>query len=194
MKASLLSYCITSNHVHLLVKADQPGQVSKLMQRIQGEFAGYYNLRKNRTGAFWQGRYWCTMVDNNQYLWDCMKYIDLNMVRAGAVSHPAEWQWCGFNEIIGARRRYCLLDLEAILQLHGNADVDQFRMNYRHEIDQAASRRESVRDPMWTESIAAGRESFVREIEANTHNRRELTVAHDESGRWLIKEALVAYA
>ncbi len=47
------------------------------MQKLEGEFAEYYNIRKRRSGASWQGRYWSTMIDNCEYLWDCMKYIDL---------------------------------------------------------------------------------------------------------------------
>ena len=30
------------------------------------------------------------MIDGGAYLWNCMKYIDLNMVRVGVVGHPAE--------------------------------------------------------------------------------------------------------
>ena len=32
------------------------------MQKLEGEFAEYYNIRKKRKGAFWEGRYWCTMT------------------------------------------------------------------------------------------------------------------------------------
>lgn len=193
MKVSLLGYCITSNHVHLLVKTEQPELVSKLMQKLEGEFAEYYNARKHRSGAFWQGRYWCTMVDSAQYLWDCMKYIDLNMVRAGVVSHPSEWKWCGFSEAVGERKRYRVLDYEAILQAYGNADLAQLQRNYRHEITAAVRSRASVRDPIWTESVAVGSESFVREIEKNTYNRVELTVEPVDTGSWLVKESGVAY-
>ncbi len=45
------------------------------------------------------------MIDSGTYLWNCMKYIDLNMVRARVVEKPSDWDWCGFNEIIGKRKR-----------------------------------------------------------------------------------------
>jgi len=192
-KVRLLNDCITSNHVHLLLEADCVEQVSSLMQSIEGEFAEYYNRRKKRSGAFWQGRYWCTMVDNDRYLWDCMKYIDLNMIRAGVVTHPSEWEWCGYREIMGERKRYCLLDEDAILRRHGNAAMSGFRENYRHEIEKAIASRDLARNPIWTQSIAVGSQSFVKEIESQTQNRRELIVESDPSNCWLVKEAEVAY-
>jgi putative transposase len=176
MRVSLLAYCITSNHVHLLVETEHPELVSKFMRNLEGEFAEYYNRRKKRSGAFWQGRYWCTMVDNNRYLWDCMKYIDLNMIRAGVVAHPSDWEWCGFREIVGDRKRYCLLDNAAILRRYGDADLGEFRSNYRYEIDAAIASSKLARDPIWTESIAVGCESFVKNIESVTENRTDLIV------------------
>jgi hypothetical protein len=35
-----------------------------------------------------------------------MRYIDLNMVRAGVVTHPSAWAWCGYEELVGERQRY----------------------------------------------------------------------------------------
>jgi putative transposase len=56
VEASLLTYNITSNHVHLLVYADQTEQVGKLVQEAAGRFASDYNRRKSRSGAYWEGR------------------------------------------------------------------------------------------------------------------------------------------
>jgi putative transposase len=47
--ASLLTYNITSNHVHLLAYADDPEQVATLIQQAAGEFAREYNRRKGRS-------------------------------------------------------------------------------------------------------------------------------------------------
>ncbi len=74
-EVSLLTYCVTSNHTHLLVTAKDPDDISRLMQRIEGEFAGAYNARKHRTGAFWSGRYHCTMIESGKHLRACMRYI-----------------------------------------------------------------------------------------------------------------------
>jgi len=59
------------------------------MQLIAGCTDHAYNHRKGRRDAFREDRYHETAVDTHQYLARCMTYIDLNMVRAGVVSHPA---------------------------------------------------------------------------------------------------------
>ncbi len=69
------------------------------MQLITGRTAQDYNTRKQRRGAFWKDRYYATAIDTNTYLFRCMVYIDSNMVRTGAVSHPTLWDVTGYTEI-----------------------------------------------------------------------------------------------
>jgi hypothetical protein len=47
-------------------------------------------------------------VDSDEYLWRCLRYIELNMVRCAVVAHPKEWEWVGHHEIMGDRSRYRL--------------------------------------------------------------------------------------
>ena len=58
----LLDYNITSNHVHLVVYAQDTEQVALFIQQAAGEFARDYNRRRERSGAFWEGGYHATMV------------------------------------------------------------------------------------------------------------------------------------
>jgi len=69
------------------------------MQLIAGRTGQEYNRRKYRNGAFWEDRYHATAVEKEQYLIQCMIYIDLNIVRAGIVNHPSKWPWTGYNEL-----------------------------------------------------------------------------------------------
>ena len=190
---SLLTYSITSNHTHLVLTAGEPETISRMLQKLEGEFAEYYNRRKKRSGAFWEGRYWCTMVDVGDYVWNCMKYIDLNMVRAGAVEHPSQWRWCGYPEWAGERQRYRLLDMEQAVKQCGGGSVEAFRSNYTAGIAEAVEHREMVRQPCWTESIAVGSESFVRGIEELTQRRREMVVEETAPSQWTVREARSDY-
>ena len=64
--------------------------------------------------AFWGDNFHATLVEDGPYLWRCLGYIELNMVRCGRVEHPCQWEWLGSHEIMGQRKRYCLLDLERL--------------------------------------------------------------------------------
>ena len=86
-RVSLLAYAITSNHVHLLVRAMESKQLSACIQLVHGRVAQPYLRRKGRSGAFWSDRFHVTMIESGAHLWRCLTYIELNMVRAGVVDN-----------------------------------------------------------------------------------------------------------
>jgi putative transposase len=93
----LHAYVLMSNHVHLLVTGHVPGELSNLIQRIGRKFARLVNLRWDRTGTLFEGRFRSSVVDSEAYLLTCMKYIELNPVRAGIVRHPGEFGWSSYR-------------------------------------------------------------------------------------------------
>jgi len=60
-----------------------------------------------------------------------MKYIDLNMVRAGVVHHPSAWSWCGYDSLTGGRQRYRLLNLDSVLEWQAGMSRCPFIRDYR---------------------------------------------------------------
>lgn len=76
-EVSILGFCITSNHVHIIAAAVKGESISQLMDLIEGAVAGQYNRRKKRAGAFWTGRYHATLIDTGDYLWNCLMYVEL---------------------------------------------------------------------------------------------------------------------
>jgi putative transposase len=189
----LLNYCVTSNHIHFLVLAKTPPNISRFMHKLQGQFAVHYNGRKNRSGAFWEERYHATMVDGGEHLKNCLTYIDLNMVRAGVVRHPEDWRWCGYHEILGRRQRYCMLDIDALFPLLALPDRNSLAESRRAAIEAAIEERRLSREAMWTESIAVGSESFVQKIAAKTKRRRRLPLTRGSQGAWFVREQAEPY-
>ena len=84
-----------------MIMRDPKGRdaIPQTMQLVAGRTGQEYNQRKNRKGAFWEDRYHATAVAEDFHLSQCMVYVDLNMVRAGVVTHPSEWPFCAYNEI-----------------------------------------------------------------------------------------------
>ena len=164
---SLLGYCLTSNHVHLLLQVGHRDALAGLMHSLAGDFAREYNLRKRRKNAFWGERYHATLVEGTIYLWRCLRYIDLNMIRAGVVHHPQEWEWCGYQELAGLRHRYCLIHQEKLIRALGDGWTrDRFSAAYQADIEERVQRRENTRDGQWTESLAVGSQDFVERMSA----------------------------
>lgn len=190
----MLNYCLTSNHTHLLLRVRRPACISIFMRHLEGEFASHYNRRKHRRGAFWSERYHATLIENGPHLWNCMRYIDLNMMRAGVVRHPRDWPWCGYQEIAGQRRRYRILDLEELLRLSELGKLSAFSEWYDAELDKALETASGRREPQWTESIAVGSEDFVRRIAAFSKNRKRLEVKEWTDASWYVREPGACYA
>lgn len=170
----LLDYTVTSNHVHLLVKDTDEDAIARSMQLIAGRTAQEFNVRKDRQGAFWQDRYHATAVETGEHLARCVVYIDLNMVRAGVVRHPAEWWYGGYREIQNPRVRYTLLDLAALTAACGLESLADLQRAHRGWIAAALDRGALDRDECWTDAVAVGSETFVGKMKRDLGTR----------GRW----------
>jgi putative transposase len=163
-KLCVLNYVATSNHVHLLVVDQGKNEIAPSMQLIAGRIAQEYNRRKKRKGAFWEDRYHATAVQTDHHLIRCLSYIDLNMVRAGVVCHPREWEISGYHEIRHPRQRKGVIDHAKLLELVGETNIGGLRLAHSVWIDDAL--KHPKRDPVWTESVAIGDEGFVTRIKA----------------------------
>jgi putative transposase len=175
----VLNYIVTSNHIHLLVLDRGNGEIARSMQLIAGRTAQEYNQRKHRKGAYWEDRYHATAVDTEDYLARCIAYIDLNMVRAGVVSHPSEWHWSGYREIQTPGQRYKVINNAALLELFNIHSLKQFQTSHRAWIEAALETITHVRAPMWSQSLAIGHKGFVENVQtalginANHRNIRD---------------------
>jgi len=158
----ILDYMATSNHIHLLVfdRAERE-VIPRSIQLIAGRTGQEYNQRKKRKGAFWEDRYHATAVETNQHLIQCLVYIDLNMVRAGVVSHPHDWDESGYKEIQQPRLRYGLIDHQCLMDLLEIPTMDVLRRSHRGWVEESLRIQKSARDGRWSESIALGSKAFV---------------------------------
>ena len=85
-------YCLMGNHYHLLLETPL-GNLSKIMQHINGAYTTYFNTKRGRSGHLFQGRYKAILVEADEYAKELSRYIHLNPVRAGMVKTPEEYQW-----------------------------------------------------------------------------------------------------
>jgi hypothetical protein len=190
-----LNYAVTSNHIHLLVRDGQEGEViPQTMQLIAGRTGQEYNQRKNRNGAFWEDRYHATAVEAGSHLVRCMVYIDLNMVRAGIVTHPSEWPFSGYNEIQNPRERYSLIDHESLMKLVGVGTMEALKESYRGWVGESLAVQGRKREPIWTESIAVGSEGFVRQTKAGLGIKAIGREAIGEKGVCELREPEIPYS
>jgi len=90
------AYVLMTNHVHLLATPETGDGMSRLMQAVGSGYVRSYNAKHARTGTLWEGRFFSSLVDGDDYLWQCHRYIELNPVRAGIASDPSRYRWSSF--------------------------------------------------------------------------------------------------
>ena len=90
------AYVLMTNHVHLLLTPESADSAGRLFQSLGRHYVRYINKTYQRHGSLWEGRYKCNVIESQEYFLSCMRYIELNPVRAGMVDHPAKYRWSSF--------------------------------------------------------------------------------------------------
>lgn len=189
-------YCVTSNHVHLIVHVEETERIGRLMGLVAGSFAQQLNRRKGHDGSVWEHPYQCTIIQDGKHLLECLRYVSLNMVRAGVVEHPSQWRWCGHDELMGVRLRYRILNIDRLLQSLGVARLADMQAAYSDGIEERLARRELSREAQWTEALAVGDKIFVENAAQSFRHRHKFDYAETGSGTdvWTVREDGLAYS
>jgi putative transposase len=90
------AYVLMTNHVHLLVTPLRERSLPLMMQAMGRNYVQRLNARYGRTGTLWEGRYKASLVQNNDYLLTCQRYIELNPVRARMVRAPGDYPYSSY--------------------------------------------------------------------------------------------------
>jgi putative transposase len=91
------AWVFMTNHVHLLMTPSDTHGISGCMQLLGRNYVRYYNYRYRRTGTLFEGRFKSCLVQAQNYLLACQRYIELNPVRAGMVKDPADYLWSSYR-------------------------------------------------------------------------------------------------
>ncbi len=86
------------------------GDVSIFVKELKWRFSMWYNEKNERVGTLWEDRFRSVLVEGDEHaLMTIAAYIELNPVRAGLVSDPKDYRWCGYGEAVAgnnlARKR-----------------------------------------------------------------------------------------
>lgn len=93
----LHAYCLMTNHVHLLLTSSTDGGCARLMQRVAQLHTQYVNRTYRRSGSLWEGRFRSCLVQSEEYLLACYRYVESNPVRAGMCPRPREYEWSSYR-------------------------------------------------------------------------------------------------
>ena len=104
----LYGWCLMLNHVHLVVESML---LPKVMHAINMNYAQAFLTKYNLAGHLWQNRYKSYIIQKDQYLINCITYIEMNPVRAGIGTRPEDYPWSSYRARVLGQGDTDLLDI-----------------------------------------------------------------------------------
>lgn len=169
-QVAIHAYVLMDNHVHLLATPKTSDSISKMMQTLGRLYVRYFNREYRRSGTLWEGRYKSCLVQSENYLLECYRYIELNPVRAGMVNDPADYPWSSYRcNALGKSYRLIRPHAEYLALGKNKTDrLEHYRELFTAQVDQALLTE--IRDSVM-KNLVLGNERFKDEIEANLKRR-----------------------
>ena len=168
----LHAYALMTNHVHLLITPKKAALVPRLIMSLGRRYVQYINRTQGRTGTLWESRYKSSVIHADSYLLTCMRYIELNPVRAGMVDDPAHYRWTSYrhNGLGQTDSRITAHPLYESLALTVKARQAAYRALFRSELDAAAI--DDIRLAL-NQNQPLGNSRFYAQLERKLGERRE---------------------
>jgi putative transposase len=177
------AYVLMTNHVHLLLTPMREQGIGEMMQALGRRYVYYINKTYRRTGTLWEGRYKASLVDSDAYLLTCMRYIELNPVRAEMVNHAGEYQWSSYganaqgrtDPLLTPHPLYTTLGATVADRQHAYRELFRYHLDHDllHEIREALNHE-----------LVLGRSYFKDKVAAMTERQTRLGTP----GRPCVKE------
>ena len=158
------AYVLMTNHVHLLLTPARKDAIPRFMQHIGRRYVQYFNFRYRRTGTLWEGRYKASLVDTEEYILTCYRYIEMNPVRAGMIANPSDYRWSSHrhnaldlvDEFIVPHEIYTALGTDTASRCKAYQDL------FREELDSATLH--TIRESL-NQEVVLGNDRFREHIE-----------------------------
>ncbi len=136
-RCSAHAFVFMTNHVHLLLTPKNTDSAAKLMKRLGQRYVQYINRTYKRSGTLWEGRFRSCIIQQQDYLFVCQRYIEMNPVRVGMVQHPGDYRWSSYGAN-GQGETSSLIEPHFLYKEFGEMDEERqqsYRELFRQELD-----------------------------------------------------------
>jgi putative transposase len=164
------AYVLMTNHVHLLLTPVEADSASRMMKHLGQRYVQYVNRVSTRTGTLWEGRFRSCLTQAEDYVLACYRYIELNSVRAGMVTHPKHYRWSSYAANAEGKADPVITTHDQYRRLGRTGDSRQeaYRALFRAHLDPATVTQ--IRQAT-NGNYALGTEQFQAQIAANLGRR-----------------------
>ncbi len=184
--ATVLAYCLMSNHVHLVVVQGEP-PLGRFSKSLHTGFAKWVNERRGRKaqGPVFAGRPRTLLVEEDAYLFQLVRYVHNNPVRAGVVRSARSSAWSSHRAYIGREVAPDWLRVGYVL--------DQFERDARHaaaKFDAFVEHgRKEPRRPELSGALDANEAATVRRTMGDGHRVSDGVLGSDTFAKKVRRDA-----
>lgn len=140
MMVDILSFCLMSNHFHLLLRQRVDNGISKFMQKLGTGYTMYFNTKYQRSGSLFQGTFKAIHIDEETYLTHLTRYIHLNPLELKepnwkekgvknwneSYKFVKSYPWSSFSDYIGQNNYGLILNKEVMGELYNSSQYESF--------------------------------------------------------------------
>jgi len=87
------AWCLMDNHVHLLVVPENETSLARGIGLTNMVYTQCLNRKLRQSGRIWQNRFFSCVVENNEYLWSVVRYIERNPLKVGLAVRVEDYRW-----------------------------------------------------------------------------------------------------
>lgn len=172
------AYVLMTNHIHILATPRETESITRMMQYVGRHYVPYINHTYGTTGSIWEGRYKAGLIQDEHYLLTCMRYIELNPVRADMVCSPADYRWSSYSANVQGNPNELITRHAIYLSLGESLDAccSAYKELFEAHVD--LQDLNNIRSSLQT-GTPLGNDHFKQKIEA----KLGMKVGHSKRGR-----------
>lgn len=108
----ILCYCLMPNHFHLLISTTDKALLTQFMRKIGTGYTNYFNLKYDRVGSLFQGRYKSVIIESDEYLKQLSRYIHLNPLKTPGITNEnlGKYVYSSYLDYIGKPKFPSIID------------------------------------------------------------------------------------
>lgn len=88
---------LMDTHYHLIVTPTSDRALPDTMKAAGTRQTRFFNRKYGRIGTIWNEPYGAALLDDEQYWYNCLRYVELNPFRAHMVGAPEDYQWSSYR-------------------------------------------------------------------------------------------------
>lgn len=98
---SIVAYCLMPTHIHMVLLQLKDKGISIYMKNLLDSYTRYFNIKNERKGPLWQGRFKSVLIKDDEQMLHLTRYIHLNPTSENIVKEANEWPYSSYHEYLG---------------------------------------------------------------------------------------------